>query len=460
MELFKTDPGKIKVKDGLDRFRKDMGDIESLANSIKRTRQIQPIIVSRDNELIAGGRRLAACIFAKVDVLCVYTDIVDDFEMRELELEENFYRKNYTPAEEVLAIKELHELKQKLHGATSAGIAGGHTLTDTAKILGKSKASVINDLEIAAMIEAFPELAQAGKKSDIKRAMKGMQKVLTASEGLDKLSAAKNSGEKMYKIAMADAIAHMAKMKKKSIDILLTDPLYGIEADENLQGIGGKIGGELTTSGYQIKDRQEEAFGLLEVLAKESDKFCKETSHAYIFCGPEFFNRISFTFEAHGWIACPRPFIWIKRRTGQNNQPSIWPTSAYEMAVYLRRPKARLVREGLPDWEQCDPVLPAEKLHQYEKPVSLVTKLLERIAIPGQTLYDPFMGSGAIIESGVRYGLFCHGVDIDKFAFAAASHRLATYYATKDDEGLMKELFSGTEFEGKERKVAISGEVK
>jgi len=90
------------------------------------------------------------------------------------------------------------------------------------------------------------------------------------------------------------------------------------------------------------------------------------------------------------------------------------------MAVYLRRPKARLVREGLPDWEQCDPVLPAEKLHQYEKPVSLVTKLLERIAIPGQTLYDPFMGSGAIIESGVRYGLFCHGVDIDKFAFASS----------------------------------------
>lgn len=460
MELFKVDPGKVKVKDGLDRFRKDMGDIETLAESIKRTRQILPIVVTRNMELIDGGRRIAACILAKVEVLCVFQDVVDDFEMRELELEANLYRKNYTPAEEVMAVKELHELKQRRHGETSAGVTGGHTLKDTAKLLGKSKASIINDLEIAAMIEAFPELAQVGKKSEIKRAMKGMQKVLTASEGLEKLDLAKETGERMYKFSMEDARKHMERLKKNSIDILFTDPLYGIEASDKLQGIGGKIGGNVTTSGYQVKDENKNAFELIEALAKASDKFCKETSHAFIFCAPEHFNKVAFTFEAHGWIAYPRPFIWIKRRTGQSNQPSIWPVAAYEMAVYLRRPKARLVREGLPDWEQCDPVPPAQKLHPYEKPIALMTSLLERVAIPGQTLYDPFMGSAVTIEAGVRYGLFCHGVDIDKYAFAAANHRLNRYYDTKGDEDLMGELFAGTELEGKERVTALEGKVK
>jgi ParB family chromosome partitioning protein len=42
------------------RFRKDMGDIDSLAASIKDIGLISPIAVTPDGELLAGGRRLAA----------------------------------------------------------------------------------------------------------------------------------------------------------------------------------------------------------------------------------------------------------------------------------------------------------------------------------------------------------------------------------------------------------------
>ena len=460
MEVFEIEPEKIKVRESVGRERKDMGDIEGLADSFKRTRQILPIIVTRNLELIDGGRRLAACIYGQRKVLCVYQDVVDDYEMKELEIEANFHRKDLTPAEEVIAIKTLHELKQGRLGKTSPGVSGGHTISDTAKLLGKSKATIISDLEMAQMIEAFPELANVSKKSDIKRAMQGMSKVLTAVEGMDKTEAAKLSGDKMYKLTLGDAVKHMQGMKKNSIDILLTDPLYGINADKTTQGIGGKIGGDLTTSGYKIQDNPTEAMQYVKALAKESDNFCKETSHAFIFCAPEHTHIISGVFRGYGWIPYVRPYVWIKRETGQSNQPSIWPPACYEMFLYLRRPKARLAVQGLPDWIQVNPIAPADKTHPYEKPLELGTQLLRRVAIPGQILYDPFMGSGAFIEAGVRYGLFCHGVDNDKFAFAAASTRMTNYESTKGAEDLATSLFAGTELEGKERKTVLTGKIK
>jgi hypothetical protein len=44
-----------------ERFRKDLGDIESLKLSISEIGLLQPIVVTEKNELVAGARRLEAC---------------------------------------------------------------------------------------------------------------------------------------------------------------------------------------------------------------------------------------------------------------------------------------------------------------------------------------------------------------------------------------------------------------
>lgn len=43
-----------------ERTRKDMGDLRSLASSMRELGQIQPIAVTKDFRLIAGERRLRA----------------------------------------------------------------------------------------------------------------------------------------------------------------------------------------------------------------------------------------------------------------------------------------------------------------------------------------------------------------------------------------------------------------
>lgn len=43
-----------------ERFRKDIGDIDALAESIKEVGMLQPIVIDASGHLIAGYRRLLA----------------------------------------------------------------------------------------------------------------------------------------------------------------------------------------------------------------------------------------------------------------------------------------------------------------------------------------------------------------------------------------------------------------
>jgi len=49
-----------EVRIAKKRFRKDLGDINSLVDSIKSNGLIHPIVVTQNNELISGLRRLEA----------------------------------------------------------------------------------------------------------------------------------------------------------------------------------------------------------------------------------------------------------------------------------------------------------------------------------------------------------------------------------------------------------------
>lgn len=413
-EIITVDPSQIKVRDGLPRIRSDMGDLMKLAESLRTKGQMQPVLVNRNMELIAGGRRLAACIIGGLQINVCFTDTTDPLLMRELELEENIQRKSLTASEEILAIEEIHKHKQLMYGESCSGKAGvGWTTEDTANLIGKTGGSIRQDLALAQVLNAYPELKKLDTKSDIAKAAKGLAKV---AENIDALARfeekVREIGNDGYpNIFQQNALQHMLTVPDKSIDILLTDPKYGIDIDKNMIGIGGDTGG-LSTAGFKFSDDKEDAFINYKILAIESYRFCTDKAHAYIFCAPEHFWKIKKMMEEVGWLVFWHPIVWVKREVGQNNAPECWPTSATEFILYARKQESRLVAEGKPDWIQCDPVLPSERIHQSQKPVPLLIELLKRVSLPGQTLYDPYMGSGSSVIAGLEMKLIITAVDI------------------------------------------------
>ena len=99
----------IKVK---KRIRKEMGDISALAESMKRFGQISPILITKKNVLIAGGRRLeAARSLGWMTINAVVAEIPDELTRLEYEQEENIQRRDFTAEEAAEVAKKIHRLK-------------------------------------------------------------------------------------------------------------------------------------------------------------------------------------------------------------------------------------------------------------------------------------------------------------------------------------------------------------
>lgn len=419
-----VDPLSVQVKKELVRYRKEY-EIKGLVKSINEYGQIQPVIINRNNELVTGGRRLAACILLKRDVKVVYEDVVDELLMREWELEENIQRKNFTPAEEAVAIKDVHDMRQKRHGESKPGAGGGWAMQDTADLLGKSKASIVSDIQIADLVGQFPELKKAKTKSEITKAAKGLEKMaaaitatVTHEEYLEE-----HKGERLWKLIQADTTEQVLEIADGSVNLLLTDPLYGMDADKIAITLGGTTGG-LTSCGFKIDDSQDNAFKQLKMLAQESYRITATDAHAFIFVAPEFFHLVRQMFIEAGWLVYVKPMLWIKGGSGQTNVPYAWPASCYEMFLYMRKQNSKLCLEGRPDWIQVPIIDSSRKIHQFEKPVTLLRELIQRTVYPGSVVYDPFAGSGSTLEAATLEK--CRSIGVEKVteAYSLALNRL------------------------------------
>jgi site-specific DNA-methyltransferase (adenine-specific) len=357
-----------------------------------------------------------------MEVKAVFMDAIDPLFRRQIELEENIKRKAFTPAEEVLAMKEIHEMKQRQYGVNPR--AGGWKIEDTAALLGITTASAAGTMRLADVIDAFPQLREAKTKSEITRAAKCMEKMAANVIGLGKHEAHVAANLATIKMDNADALVWMKGLPDAFANILLTDPPYGIDYQDVGGTLGGNTGSGLTTSGFKFDDSTERAIGLYKELATESYRFTTVDAHAYVFLGPEHFWTVRSIFTDAGWSCHIKPLIWIKRAVGQCNVPSQWPSSCYEMMLYARKPATRLVTEGRPDWVDFAIVNPSDRLHPSEKPVPLLEDLISRSTTPGMTLVDPFAGSGASLEAGHKQKLICYGCEILPEAYAAALGRL------------------------------------
>ena len=101
---------KVIVK---DRIRKDFGDIKELADDIRQNGLINPPVVNRDYELLAGERRLRACKslgWSQIEVRMM--DTRDAEHELNVEISENENRKEFSKSERTDYMKRLLRIEQ------------------------------------------------------------------------------------------------------------------------------------------------------------------------------------------------------------------------------------------------------------------------------------------------------------------------------------------------------------
>jgi len=93
------------------RVRAEVGDLTQLMESMRKYGQLSPILLTRDYELIAGHRRLlAARNLGWTSVEATLADRDSPVEKLEMELQENVYRKDFSPSELLEGYRRLEKL--------------------------------------------------------------------------------------------------------------------------------------------------------------------------------------------------------------------------------------------------------------------------------------------------------------------------------------------------------------
>lgn len=127
------------------RYRRDMGDLSGLADSIKRVGLLHPIVVTAGDVLVAGERRLRACeSLGWTRIPCRVVPDLDD--LLRAESDENTVRQNFTPSEahdiyEALLVREREAAKERQGTRTDLAPALGAKLAPSQPKPMESKSS-------------------------------------------------------------------------------------------------------------------------------------------------------------------------------------------------------------------------------------------------------------------------------------------------------------------------------
>ena len=161
-----------------DRFRHDMGDIDALAQSIADIGLLHPIVVTPDNRLIAGRRRLEAC--KALGLVDIAATVVDLQEIARGEFAENEIRKDFTWSERVEISKAIEPTIPSKQGARTDLLAENelvenfstsdrHILGKVASALGTSRPTLAKAREIVASgdEELISEMDETGKVAGV-----------------------------------------------------------------------------------------------------------------------------------------------------------------------------------------------------------------------------------------------------------------------------------------------------
>ena len=151
-EILQLDPSLITTSPFQPRSAVDDDDIDDLAESLKKTGVLQPILVrgSGDKyELIAGERRWRAAIKAGLEKVPVIVKNVADEQAMIMALVENLQRKDLNPIEVARACKQIID-------------STGMTQEELAEVLGMSRSNSTNLLRLLDLPEEVQTLIQKG----------------------------------------------------------------------------------------------------------------------------------------------------------------------------------------------------------------------------------------------------------------------------------------------------------
>ncbi len=441
------------IDEGVLRFR-DVGDIISLANSISRVGQIQPIAVARkefiqggayndENPkkrflLLAGKRRYTALKSLNTAIILVRMyghegDILTPSRIRQIELDENTEREDMTWAEQVNLTVQIRDHLEEEHGKSLAGspVTKGARLEDIGEVLKKSKMSVSRDIKLAEAIKTNPKIAKAKTKKDALRILQMQELKRVEAEMVKRrqvLDAEYTSklDNLLNRYIVGDSLEELKKLSDNSFYFAELDPPFAINMAEDKKTRPNLAEfPDWTVSFYQE---------YMPKVCTELYRVMRTDSWGIIWFG--FDSKAGYTFillalQSAGFTVDAIPLIWEKGSGHGSDLVHRFP-STYEGFLYFRKGSPPLATQGRPRVFQY-PAVRTDRIHETEKPIELYKEIIRTFCTTWSDNLSVFAGSGTFMEASLEMGREVIGFDISQERKDKFSARLGRKYLTNGD---------------------------
>jgi len=362
-----------------ERFRKDLGDIDNLSQSIKEIGLMHPIVIDKDSNLIAGLRRLEA--YKRLGWEDIPVTIVDMEDVLKGQADENIVRKNFLPSEAVAIWDAMEEEKR---GRKSLICSDSERISKQEPKQPRSDSEQGRRIERAAKALGFSTDSLSKAKqvvdSEDKELVKEMDRTGNISKAYRKL---KQKREKETPIEVKSYDLRRGNFKKvltdlKDIDAIITDPPYAGEYLYCFSELAEFASQKLKDDGFVAVYSGQ--YYLPEVIRRLSEHL----TYVWTFClyhigQKQLVNNVNIMC---GW----KPVLIFSK--GKKKMRF----SAYDVLVSEKREKDN---------------------HKWQQSASGVKLLIEILTEPEELVVDPFAGSGTFLKVASEMGRQAIGAEIN-----------------------------------------------
>ena len=216
------------------------------------------------------------------------------------------------------------------------------------------------------------------------------------------------------KLICGDSILEMEKLEDGSIDLIITDPPYGIDYSSNYSKYQNYVTREKISNDDELEQALQLTDDALEVLSRKT----KADAHIYLFTSwktyPVFLEVVSKYFDVKNMI------VWNKGNASMGDLEGSW-GNQHELVIFATKGNRKLNTRKF-DVVSINRVPTTKAIHPTQKPEELIKVFLEASAHTKDTIIDPFMGSGSTIKAIKEYGNLNYiGIELDKDRFDKAS---------------------------------------
>jgi DNA modification methylase len=346
-----------------------------------------------------------------------------ELEAEEAQLDENLRRKDLTWQEHAAAVQRLAVLRRKqaaasgapapttaeiaaeVHQSTREGFADGST--------GYGADKVRKELVVAKYLDR-PTVRAAKSVEEAFKVIK-REEELAESERIGRSVGAVFSSAD-HTLLHGDCLEILPSLSG-GFDVILTDPPYGMGADSFGDSGGRNLAGEQI---HLYKDSAETVNEVVLPALELAAALAAPQAHAYVFCDIDGFHQLRAFFAALGWKPFRTPLIWVKP-DGRIPLPEHGPRRVYELLLYAfkgNRPVRKVGSDVLP-------FAPDQNLNMAaQKPVALFQELLSRSCLPGNSVLDPFAGTGPVLPAAHSLKIRATAIELSPQSYGIAAQRL------------------------------------